>query len=132
MKTHALASESNFTRDLGGSDAYLFAQLPQGGANLIRWKRVNGGTVLAYPKDPSGIIGSLKNTNSVVKENFPKNLLVTQEPERAINGRPANRRLTATCHRMKFIGGKDSGCAQRRLNDGAAHRPVSDKTFENR
>ncbi|OJV03231.1 MAG: hypothetical protein BGO12_15525 [Verrucomicrobia bacterium 61-8] len=130
MKTHALAAEPNFTGNLSGFDAYFFAQLAQGGANFIRWKRANGGTVLAYPKDGPGIVGWLKKANSVIEKNLPKNLLVTQEPERAINGRPANRRQTATCHQIKFFGGKYSVSGQRRLYDGAAHRTLSDESLK--
>ena len=130
MKTHALAAEPNFTGHLGGSNADLFAQLTQGDADFIRGKRVNGGTVLTYPKNRFGLIGSLENTGSVVKKNFPKNLLVTQEPERAINGRPSNRWLTAAGQRMKFFSGKDPGGGQRRLNDSAAHRALSDESLK--
>lgn len=130
ITTHALATEPNFTSHLGGSDAYLFAQLAQGGANFIRWKRADGGTVLAYPKDGPGIVRSLKKTNSVVKKNLAKNLLVTQEPERAINSRSANGRLTETGHHMKFFGGKCPVGGQRRLYDGAAHRTLSDEPLK--
>jgi len=130
MKTHALAAEPDFACHLGGSNADLLAQFAQGDAKFIRGIRVNSGTVLTYPKNRFGLIGSLENTGSVVKKNFPKNLLVTQEPECAINGCPANRWLTATGQRMKFFSGKDPGGGQRRLNDGAAHRALSDKSLK--
>ena len=130
MKTHALAAEPNLTGHLGGSNADLLAQLTQSGAYFIRGKRVNGGTVLTYPENRFGLIGSLENTNSVIQKNLPKNLLVTQEPERAINGCPANRWLTAASQHMKFFSGKDPGGGQRRLNDGAAHRALSDESLK--
>ncbi len=66
MKTHALAAKPNFTSHLDGSNSYLLAQLAQGGADFIRWKRVNSGTVLTYPENRFGLVGPLENTNSVI------------------------------------------------------------------
>ncbi|MDX2081255.1 MAG: hypothetical protein SFU53_10765 [Terrimicrobiaceae bacterium] len=72
----------------------------------------------------------MKNSGSIIKKDFPKNLMVTQEPERAINGCPPNGGLTTACHRMKFFGGKNSGCRQRRLDNNAAHDTFSDESLK--